>query len=227
METGKLKQLFIENVGLKTIKYYHYLDIYETYFQRYLGRPVNILELGVYEGGSLELYRKYFGDSANIFGVDILPGCKNIENENLVSNCKIFIGDSGNIDFLNDLMARLPQIDIVIDDAGHKTSQQINAFKTIFPHINDNGVYICEDLHTNYWDEYLDTEKSFVEYIQERMQLVNTSFFKDNNKKVELQDDLWKDNVKSIYFANSIAVIEKRPSNQEFGHERTGTKSCF
>lgn len=225
METGKLKQLFIENEGLKSIKYLHYLDVYEAYFKRYVGKPVNILELGIYEGGSLELYHKYFGENCNIFGVDILPQCKKIED--YLPNCKVFIGDTGNVDFLNSLMDQLPVIDIVIDDAGHKTSQQLTAFKQIFPRINENGIYLCEDLHTNFWDEYLDTDQTFIEYVLERMQLINKPFFKHNSKRIDIQDPLWENTVHGVYFANSIIAIEKRPAGKEYGHLKTGTKNCF
>src|SRR5688572_16048006 len=86
MET--LKEIFDSHKGRLIHKWDHYFEIYEKHFSRYRNSPVNILEIGVSHGGSLQMWRKYFGDHANIFGVDINPECKKFED----GKTKIYIG---------------------------------------------------------------------------------------------------------------------------------------
>jgi cephalosporin hydroxylase len=69
-------------------KWLHYLDIYHRHFERFRGKPVTVLEIGVYHGGSLQMWKEYFGVHANIIGIDINPICKELEEENI----KIYIG---------------------------------------------------------------------------------------------------------------------------------------
>jgi hypothetical protein len=45
-------------------------------------------------------------------------------------------------------------IDIFNDDGGHGMKQQINTFKSMFPHVKSDGVYLCEDLATSYMSDY-------------------------------------------------------------------------
>src|SRR5271166_5678208 len=62
-------------------KWRHYFDIYDRHFQRFRGREVNILEIGIYSGGSLEMWKSYFGSRCHIYGVDIEPTCKMYESD--------------------------------------------------------------------------------------------------------------------------------------------------
>jgi hypothetical protein len=72
---GELAQLFFGQRGRTVHKKVHYLDVYERHFARFRGQPVRMLEIGVSEGGSLDLWRAYLGDSATIFGIDVDPAC--------------------------------------------------------------------------------------------------------------------------------------------------------
>ena len=44
-------------------------------YPEYRNRPVRLLEIGVFKGGSMHLWRKYFGLEAILFGIDIDPKC--------------------------------------------------------------------------------------------------------------------------------------------------------
>jgi hypothetical protein len=68
-------KLFFAHQGRIIIKWIHYLDIYQHHFSAYRNTPVKFLEIGVFKGGSLELWRNYFGMNATIFGIDIEPAC--------------------------------------------------------------------------------------------------------------------------------------------------------
>lgn len=64
-------------------KWIHYFDIYERLFEKFIGKEINILEIGVSHGGSLQMWKEYFGDKATIFGLDIDPLCKSFEEEKI------------------------------------------------------------------------------------------------------------------------------------------------
>ncbi len=124
-------------------KWVHYFDVYHQHFKKFVGREVHILEIGVYSGGSLEMWRNYFGSQCHVYGVDIEEACKVYENE-----CtKIFIGDQADRKFWKFFKKQIPRIDILIDDGGHQIEQHIATLEEMLPHLSPGGVYLCEDLH--------------------------------------------------------------------------------
>jgi len=132
------------------MKWKHYFEIYDRHFSKYRGTDVHVVEFGVFHGGSLQMWKNYFGPQAKIYGIDINPHCKQLEEDRI----EILIGDQEDRKFLQSVAEAIPRIDILIDDGGHTMKQQINTFEELFPRIEKNGVYLCEDLHTSYWREY-------------------------------------------------------------------------
>ena len=104
---------------------------------------MTVLEIGVASGGSLEMWKEYFGDRAQIYGVDIRPQCKACEGPGI----SVYIGDQADAQFWGLFKADVPSLDIVIDDGGHKPDQQRVTFEELYPHLSDGGVYVCEDIH--------------------------------------------------------------------------------
>ena len=142
-----LETFFAQHKGRLIHKWLHYFEIYDRHFARFRGQPVNVLEFGVSQGGSLQLWRHYFGPQAALFGVDINPNCRQFEEP----GTRIFIGDQEDRNFLRTLARTLPTIDILIDDGGHTMRQQIHTLEEFLPRLAPNGVYLIEDLHTSYW----------------------------------------------------------------------------
>jgi hypothetical protein len=70
-------------------KWRHYFDIYHRHFAKFVGREVHIVEIGIYSGGSLAMWRHYFGDGARLYGVDIEEACRAYEADDV----RVFIGD--------------------------------------------------------------------------------------------------------------------------------------
>ncbi len=160
---NKLEQYFYKNKGKIIHKFLHYFEIYDKHFSRFIGKDVTVLEIGVSKGGSLELWRHYFGSKCKIYGIDINPKCKNLESEQI----EIFIGDAEDREFLRSLKDKIPKIDILIDDGGHYMNQQIVAFEELYPFISSDGVYLCEDLMTSYMGAYgggYKRKNTFIEY---------------------------------------------------------------
>jgi hypothetical protein len=127
-------------------KWIHYFEIYDRHFRKFRGQDVHVLEIGVYSGGSLDMWRDYFGPKATIYGVDIAPECRVYERDRV----KIFIGDQADRSFWRETRKNAPAFDIVIDDGGHLPEQQIVSLEELFPFMRPGGVYLCEDVHGGY-----------------------------------------------------------------------------
>jgi hypothetical protein len=150
------------------------------------------------------MWKDYFGPKAKIYGIDINPACKELEEENI----KIFIGSQSDREFLRQVRAQIPPIDILIDDGGHTMKQQIVSFEELFSHIKENGVYFCEDCHTSYWHEWgggYRRRHTFMEYSKRWVDMINAYHSKTWRLKV---NDFTR-SVKSLHYYDSIVVLEK------------------
>jgi hypothetical protein len=123
-------------------KWRHYFEIYHRHFAKFVGREVHIVEIGVYSGGSLDMWKAYFGPHCHVYGVDIEPACKNYEGNRV----KVFIGDQADRKFWNTFREQVPALDILVDDGGHLPEQQIITLEEMLPHLRPGGVYLCEDV---------------------------------------------------------------------------------
>jgi hypothetical protein len=213
-----LEKYFIENTGRLIEKWKHYFEIYDRHFSRYRGTDVHIIEFGVYQGGSLQMWKQYFGPNSKIFGIDINPHCKKLEEEQI----EIFIGDQEDRRFLKALAEKIPRIDILIDDGGHTMKQQINTFEELFSYIDENGVYLCEDIHTSYWLRWGGGYKkrgTFIEYSKNFIDYIN-AWHSTRTSRLSVTE--FTRSVHSLHYYDSVLVIEKRPIEKPL-HLETGT----
>jgi len=128
-------------------KWLHYFDIYERHFHVFRNASrINLLEFGVNAGGSIDLWRAYFGPGLHYYGVDINPACKKFE----ASDAKIILGDQSSLASLTQIRDTLPEMDIIIDDGGHSDLMQTNTFQIMHQKLRPSGVYLCEDLGTSF-----------------------------------------------------------------------------
>ena len=143
---SEIADLFYGHKGRPINKWTHYLAHYDRFFSRFRSTPVRMLEIGVFEGGSLELWRKYFGPKATIFGIDIDPACASkVDKPNQVR-----IGSQDDPDFLRSVVEEMGGIDLVLDDGSHKGHHIITSFRALFPLLSDGGLYVIEDMHDDY-----------------------------------------------------------------------------
>ena len=211
MET--LKEIYNNHNGFSLNKWEHYIDIYDLYFQKYRNTNVVFLEIGVAHGGSLQMWRKYFGDKALLIGVDINPECKQFETE----NTKIFIGSQQDQKFLSELMKQIPKVDILLDDGGHTMRQQITTFNMLYEHINADGIYVCEDLHTSYWSEYgggLKKKESFIEFSKNLIDYIHGWHARNQSKKKMF--NTLTESMFGLHFYDSMLFIEKKKITPPF-----------
>jgi cephalosporin hydroxylase len=215
--TNPLEAYFRNNQGRLIHKWLHYFDIYDRHFSPYRGKPITVLEFGVSHGGSLQMWKHYFGRKARIIGVDINPACAKLTEKQI----EVVIGDQEDRGFLADLRERVGSVDVVIEDGGHTMSQQVNTFEEIWPAVTDGGVFLIEDLHTSYWDNYGGGHKkpgTFIEYAKDLVDQVNAWHSREDTLAV---DDYTR-TIKGMHVYDSIIVFDKGHVVQPT-HERTGT----
>lgn len=214
-----LEKYFRDNNSRLINKWNHYFNIYERHFNKFRNKEIVVLEIGVSQGGSLQMWKEYFGDKAKIFGIDIDPRCKELEEENI----KILIGSQSDRKFLRQVKESIPKIDILIDDGGHTMKQQIVSYEELFSHIKDEGTYLCEDLHTSYWLRYgggYRRRGTFIEYSKYFIDYLNAF----HSQQKTLRVNSFTKSVDSIHYYDSIIVIEKRKIEAPFD-EKTGNNS--
>ena len=129
-----------------SIKWDNYFEIYENILHRFINKKITLVEIGIGDGGSLFMWKKFLGKKARIIGVELNPEAKKLEKFGF----KIFIGDQSDPIFWKNFYKKVGKVDILIDDGGHTNLQQITSFMESLNHINNDGVIIIEDTHTSY-----------------------------------------------------------------------------
>jgi hypothetical protein len=123
--------------------YHNYLEIYEKYFSKFRNNLENFLEIGLWEGDSIRMWRDYF-NTGHLVGADILD-----LSHVVLPNTQIHICDQSDRNQLSDLVNKtFNEFNIIIDDGGHWQHQQQITLGFMFPFLKSGGVFVIEDLHT-------------------------------------------------------------------------------
>jgi hypothetical protein len=204
MEEGlNLWSSFLTNDGRLIHKWKHYFPIYERHFREFVYKPVTFIEIGCGRGGSLQMWKRYFGPHARIVGIDILPECKEFEEDQI----EIRIGAQQDLQFLENVIAEFGAPDIVLDDGSHVMSHVIASFQFLYPRVAKNGVYLVEDLHTAYWEEYeggLRKPATFIELSKNLLDELNA----DHSRGALVPTEFTQTTL-SMHFYDSVVVFEK------------------
>lgn len=196
-----LPEMFEAHKGLPTHKYPIHMEAYERFFNKYRETNVRVLEIGIDQGGSLQLWREYFGPKASIIGLDIQ------DKTSLNVDAHILVGDQGNPGYWDEIIPRLGEFDIIIDDGSHVCNDQITSLCQLFPLLKDGGFYACEDIHTSYHATYGGghlKSGTFIELLKCLIDELHKSNYSDNERALE---DLF-----SLHIYPSLAILEKRSS---------------
>lgn len=196
-------RLIYGHKGRVVHKWLHYAGIYNREFGPFRKMRPTFLEIGIFKGGSLELWRNYFGPDAIIAGIDIDPDCAGyVESPN-----QAFIGSQADPAFLRGVIEKIGEPDIILDDGSHVATHQMVSFKTLFPLLKVGGLYVIEDLHTSYWPGFYEggyqRKGTGIELAKT---LVDDMHGWYHNNAAQLVD---KTSVASVRFYDSIVVIEK------------------
>jgi SAM-dependent methyltransferase len=188
-------------VGHGIWKWNHYFDIYDRHFSRFRDRAVRVLEIGIYSGGSLEMWKEYFGPRCQVYGVDIEPACKTYESDSI----KVFIGNQGDRNFWKRFKNEVQAVDIVIDDGSHLPEQQIITFEEVFPYLQPGGIFLCEDV--------CGTLNTFASYLYGFAHNLNASEISqdphNNERHLVSRTTPLQSAVSSIHLYPWVTVVEK------------------
>jgi SAM-dependent methyltransferase len=195
---------FLTNEQRLVHKWKHYFPAYEQHFQRFVNRDVVFLEIGCFHGGSLSLWKRYFGPHATIVGIDISPECASFAEDQIF----IRIGDQADPAFLESVCAEFGLPDIVLDDGSHVMSHVNTSFEYLYPRMRPNSVYMVEDMHAAYWPEYeggLGVTGSFIEKCKGLIDQLHA----DHIPEGLLPPNEFTRTTLSIHFYDSIVAFEK------------------
>ena len=188
----------------------HYLDTCDRYLSSFRNRPIHFLEIGIADGGSFAVWRPYFGPDATIYGIDRDEACRG-KIESMGLNCHARIGSQDDATFLLGVVEDMGGIEIVIDDGSHIAEHQCATFRTLFPLLEDGGLYICEDLHSSYWPYFHGGHRrpgTFIELIKDMIDSIHAWHSPLTN---DLTDMRLHEVVPAIHIRDSMVVIETRP----------------
>jgi hypothetical protein len=194
---------FLTNNGRQVHKWTHYFPIYERHFSPFVNRTMTFIEIGVSKGGSLQLWKRYLGPFAQIVGIDIVPACKVFEE----SQIAVRIGDQSDPQFLSQIIEEFGSPDVVLDDGSHMMSHISASFQFLYPRMSKNGVYMVEDLHTAYWQEFeggLRREGSFIEQAKAFIDELNA----DHSRGAVPVSEFSKTTM-SMHFYDSVIAFER------------------
>lgn len=156
-----------------SIKHSSYFQVYEDILSKYRNKNITFIEIGVLNGGSLFMWRDYFGPLARIIGVDFNPDAKRWEEHGF----EIFIGDQSSENFWGDFFDKVGYVDVVLDDGGHTNIQQVVSSVACIPFINDGGVMVVEDTHASYLKDFGNPSKySFISFFKGVIDYINSRF---------------------------------------------------
>ncbi|WP_122456331.1 class I SAM-dependent methyltransferase [Pseudomonas viridiflava] len=219
-EFPTLQALYDTHTGFVSDKWASYIPVYARLFNEFRDTPLKLLEIGVQNGGSLEIWSKYFHNAEKIVGCDINQSCDRLQFDS--TKISLFLGDINDTNILTDIKALTPEFDIIVDDGSHLSSDIIKSFSHLFSSLAYDGLYIAEDLHCGYWAEYeggLDDPTSCISFFKTLADIVNFEHWGIPVSRIErlssfcinagLTEALLSD-IYSVEFINSICVVRRK-----------------
>lgn len=198
-----LYQYFARNTGEPINKWAHYFPIYERWFAPFRERSIVFLEIGAGHGGSARMWKHYFGPTAQIVTLDIRPECKAYESDLF----QVRIGDQTDPAFLNSVVDEFGPPDIVLDDGSHKMPHIMISFETLYPRMAREGIYMVEDLHTAYWEEFgggLNRPGTFIEFAKTLADGINGRFVRSGAPDIPAAAA-----TRGVHVYDSVVVLER------------------
>ncbi len=162
--------VFLQTDHALSVKFPHYLGIYERHFRPFCGQPVHVLEIGVGGGGFLQVLQTYFGPTATIHGLDA-----KLEQVMVKPSGLLLQGFQEDTEALRRVCDQIRSLDIVIDDGGHRPAEQLASFRHLFPHLKTPGLYVVEDTQLSYAPAFRGAE-TFMAYVKDRLDDLNAWF---------------------------------------------------
>jgi O-antigen biosynthesis protein len=219
--TSELLALYRAHDGKVSDKWLSYLIFYEELFRSYRDFPVRILEIGVQNGGSLEVWSRFFPKAEKIVGCDINPNCEKLTYDD--PRISVVVGDANSPDYFARVMALSESYDIIIDDGSHLSSDIVRSFALYFPRVAEGGLFVAEDLHCSYWNGYeggIEAPYSSISFFKRIADYVNREHWGasvQSETMLSFFADHWNigfessslDLIDEVRFRNSVCAITK------------------
>lgn len=216
-----LREIFLNHKQKKSDKWSLYINEWDRIFSPYRYQPVNIFEIGIQNGGSLEIWANYFSNAKNIVGCDIDEKCKELVFDD--PRITVYVGDANSDDIQNKVTGKVPKFDIIIDDGSHRSSDVIRSFSKYFRYLEYGGIYIVEDTHASYWHDFeggLFNPVSSMSFLRGLTDILNHEHWRNNKPRTEFlsefadeYDILFSEanlcDIHSIEFLNSLSIVKK------------------
>lgn len=230
MAKENLHQIYARRTGKVSDKWSLYLTEYDRLFAPMADRPVRILEIGVQNGGSLEVWSEYFPKARAIVGCDINPDCARLTFDD--SRIGVVVGDANLPEIEAQVLQRSPQFDIIIDDGSHMSSDIVRSFVLYFPRLVSDGLFVAEDLHCSYWGTFeggLYDPNSSMAFFKRLSDVINHEHWGMAKSRADALrgifnyygcelDEQTLAQVHSIEFINSMCVVRKAEGPATLGH---------
>jgi hypothetical protein len=227
MSTGRdLYRIFTQHQGYLSDKWEHYISIYESAFARLVarGEPVRLLEIGVQNGGSLQIWSEYLPQNSTIVGIDVDPACAQLSFK---PNVAILIGDTNDPGTLDSMLADA-RFNLIIENGSHHAEHLVATFEACFRRLNPSGIYIIENLHASYDASHgggLRVAGTSMEWLKGLLDALNADHIQNDacetidEPTLQRLRDLGRQ-IACISFFDSVVLIEKLTNEKHAPYRR-------
>jgi hypothetical protein len=214
---GELARIFEATPHIH--KWPHYFPVYESVLGPLQDRPIKLLEIGVFRGGSLQMWRQYLHRDSTIVGIDIDEECEQFDDP--ARKIHVRIGAQEDTLVLERVVDEFGPFDVILDDGSHRNGHIIDSFKYLFVKgLADPGSYIVEDIHANYWTNWRDRRMSFVDFTKWLLDAMHAHYhvtdretafrIGDPTRLAQVTVPVATTLIDNVSFFDSIAVITRR-----------------
>lgn len=223
MTEATLRQLYEAHQGKVSDKWTIYLEEYDRLLRPYRQQPVRLLEIGIQNGGSLEIWSKFFPQAQRLVGCDINPDCAKLQYDD--ARIAVVVGDANQDHTAAQIASISETFDLIIDDGSHTSSDIVRSFCRYFERLTDGGIFIAEDLHCSYWQSFgggVFDPASSISFFKRLADVLNHQHWGvDTARRDILRPFMQKyggkvteellAHVHSVEFINSMCIIRKSP----------------
>jgi hypothetical protein len=179
---GPLRALYREHKGKKVSKSDVCFPVYEKWLGPYKDHPIKMLEIGVREGGSLEIWAKYFKNAELILGCDKNPAVANLTFDD--ARIKLALGIASQKPAIDQILEHAKGgFDFIIDNGSHRSLDTIANFLMLFPLLRPGGLFVVEGMQHAYQTEYdggYFNHRSAASFFRAVFDLVNVEHFRND-----------------------------------------------
>ena len=221
LPSNPLIELSQAHSGKYSDKWESYLGVYWEELKHIQHSSADILEIGIQNGGSLEIWSKFFPEAKQVIGYDNDPKCGSLKFDD--PRIKVFVGDASSKEAAVTIQKTSSNLGLVVDDGSHKSGDIIRSFLLFFPQLNSGGIFIIEDLHASYWEGWeggLSDPDSSMQFLKLLADVVNYDHWGIQAKRMDLfgsmsataglVDESVLSQVASVTFTDSVCIVRKK-----------------